>query len=477
MKLSQNLILVIFSLISGTDLHAQKQDFYLQDKKAYIYATSKGTEQRLTLISASEFDDPSQPNEMRPFIFVDPKKQFQEILGFGGALTDASAETFIKLPDEMQEELLTAYFDKEKGIGYTLARTHIHSCDFSSKSYAYSNDPSLDDFSVDEDQQYKIPFIKKAMKKSQELQLMASPWSPPAWMKTNNSMLQGGKLEKKHRQKWADYYVRFIEEYTKAGIPIWGVSVQNEPASTQTWESCLYTAEEERDFVRDYLGPTIEKSRFPDTKIVAWDHNRGIMYQRAKTVYDDPKASQYVWGTGFHWYVGDHFENVKLHYEAFPDKNLLFTEGCVFPFNMEKVNDWEWGERYGESILNDLNNGSVGWIDWNILLNEFGGPNHVANYCFAPIIGDTQSGKLIYMNSYYYLGHFSKFIRPGARRVIASSNYDDLQTTAFLNIDGSLIVVVLNLSDYNQVAELWIEGKTVTFNSPKHSILTLDIDN
>ena len=180
-------------------------------------------------------------------------------------MTDASAETFFQLPESKQKEILKAYFDAETGIGYTLCRTPIHSCDFSSESYSYAEVPGdtlLEHFSIEHDREFKLPFIKKALQTANnKMKIFASPWSPPAWMKTNNSMLQGGKLKPEYFQSWADYYIRFIKEYSEEGIPIWGITVQNEPMAIQTWESCIFTAEEERDFVKDYLGPRSRSSQ------------------------------------------------------------------------------------------------------------------------------------------------------------------------------------------------------------------------
>ncbi len=458
----------------------ERTNGYLNLKKAAVYITAKNTPYRLKKIDEVDFEKLDQPDENYPTIILDPQKTFQEIKGFGGAITDASAETFYKLPQNIQNQILDAYFDPIKGIGYSLCRTHINSCDFSSESYAYAEvegDVNLDHFSVAHDKKYRIPLIKAAIEKTGgKISLFASPWSPPAWMKTNNNMLHGGKLKPEFFQSWANYYVKFIIEYEKLGIPIWGITIQNEPMATQTWESCIYTAMEERDFLKNYLGPTFEKDGLKDKKIIIWDHNRGLMYQRASVIYNDPEAEKYVWGLGFHWYTGDHFDNVKLVKEAFPDKNLLFTEGCVYPFDYSKVADWEWGERYGESILKDLNNSVVGWVDWNILLNEQGGPNHVANNCYAPLIGNTKSGELIYMNSYYYIGHFSKFIKPGAKRIACTTNNDDLLATAFINLDGSIAVVALNVTDNQFNYKVWINNKTITLTSQAHSISTIVFD-
>lgn len=420
-----------------------------------------------------------QPTEHQACVFVDPSKKFQTLLGIGGALTDAAAETFYKLPQEKQRELIRAYFDSRDGIGYSLGRTHIHSCDFSSASYTYvkAGDTNLDSFDISHDLKYRIPFIKEAMAMAgKDFSLYVSPWSPPAWMKSNTNMLRGGSLLPQYYNAWARYFTKFIRAYEKEGIPIWGLTVQNEPMASQTWESCLFTVKEECDFVK-ILGPTLADAGLGDKKLMIWDHNRGMMFQRAQGVLDDPVAAKYVWGVGFHWYAGDNFDNVKRVQEAYPNVNLLLTEACLYPFDFKKINEWQWGETYARSMINDFNNGAVGWTDWNILLDEKGGPNHVSNFCYAPIHGDTKTGELYYLNSYYYIGHFSKFIRPGANRVISSSTDDKLMTTAFLNPTGELAVVLLNTSDKEQLFFLWLEGKAAKATSPAHSIMTLIVSS
>lgn len=474
---SKVLFLALMLLLPATAaLHAQAaRTASGKATKVAVYTTAANTEYRLSKTTELSLQPFGQPLETEICIFVDPTHTFQTFLGIGGALTDAAAETFAKLPQDKQQEVLQAYFNPEKGIGYTLARLNIHSCDFSSGSYTYveEGDAALKTFSLAHDEQYRIPFVKKAMAAAGgPVTIYGSPWSPPAWMKDNKNMLRGGKLLPEYRQAWANYFVKFVKAYEKAGIPIWGVSVQNEPMATQTWESCIWTAEEERDFVRDFLGPTFHKQGLKDKNIIIWDHNRDLMYQRASTVLNDPEAAKYVWGTGFHWYAPDNFENVKRVQESFPDKKLLFTEGCTYPFNMDNIYQWQWGEWYGKSMVNDFNNGSVGWTDWNVLLDETGGPNHVGNFCFAPIHGDTRTGELYYMNSYYYIGHFSKFIRPGAKRIISSSNRDQLQTTAFKNPDGSVAVIVLNLGDAAIPFRFWLDGDAAPATSLPHSIMT-----
>lgn len=448
---------------------------------AKVYVTAKDTNLRLTETGEVSFQDFGQPLETQVCVFLDPMNTFQTMIGIGGALTDASAETYAKLPENVQKEFLNAYYDSEEGIGYNFARTNIASCDFSSDSYAYvqENDTTLETFNIEHDLKYKIPLIHAAISAADRpVHLFASPWSPPAWMKDNNDVLHGGKLLEKYKQAWAKHYVKFIKAYEKQGIPVWGISVQNEPMAVQKWESCIFTAEDERDFIKKYLGPTLERDGMKEVKLIAWDHNRDLVYQRASTILNDPEAAKYVWGIGFHWYetwTGSdmQFNNLRMTHEAFPNVNLLFTEGCVEKFSMDRVTDWKLGERYGYSMLNDFNCGSVAWTDWNILLDETGGPNHVGNLCFAPVHADTSTGKLIFTNSYYYIGHFSKFISEGSKRIATSTNRDKLQSTAFVNPNGKITAVVLNTSDDKISYKLCISGKATDLVSLPHSIMTI----
>lgn len=460
---------------------AARQAFSAGGRKVTVYTTAEKTDYRITATDTLAFKPYGQPPETQVCVFVDPSKTYQTMLGIGGAITDASAETFAKVPADKQREILEAYFDPVKGIGYTLARTNIHSCDFSSGSYTYvaEGDRELKTFSVEHDRRFRIPFIKRAAQAAGgRLPLLASPWSPPAFMKDNNNMLRGGKLRPEFRQAWANYYAKFVRAYEREGVPVWGVSIQNEPMATQRWESCIYTAEEERDFLKNFLGPTMRRAGLGDRKIIVWDHNRDLIYQRASTMMADPEAAKYVWGIGFHWYEpwsgGEPmFDNVKLTYEAFPDKHLIFTEGCKEAFDMGKVDDWKLGEMYGRQMIHDFNNGTAGWTDWNILLDETGGPNHVKNLCFAPLHADTRTGRLIYTNSFYYIGHFSRFVRPGAKRVVSSPSRSALLSTAFVNTDGKVAAVVMNRGDQKVSYILWVDGHAAEVTSLPHSIQTL----
>ena len=456
-------------------------NYSAENKSVTVYTTTEKSNLRLSKTDTFLFKDAAQALETETCIFVNPNKKFQSFLGIGGAITDASAEVFSKLSEGKQKELITAYYNVDKGIGYSLARTNIHSCDFSSGSYTYitEGDKELKTFSVEHDLKDRIPMIKKSIAEANgKLTLYASPWSPPAFMKTTGNMLRGGKLKPEYYQSWANYYTKFIAAYQKEGIPIWGISVQNEPMASQSWESCIYTAEEERDFLKKYLGPTMQKAGFGSKKIIAWDHNRDLMTQRASVIFDDPEASKYVWGIGFHWYEnwsgGDQmFDNVGRAHEMYPEKNILFTEGCVEKFDAAKYQYWPNGERYGESMINDFNNGTVGWTDWNILLDQNGGPNHVGNFCFAPVHADLNTGEIIYTPSYYYIGHFSKFIRPEARRISSVASRSDLLTTSFINKKGGVVTVVMNKTNAEITYNLCVANQVAEIKILPHSIQSL----
>jgi len=453
----------------------------LPGKRALVYTTAESTSFRLTPTDTLTFRPSESTSEGKVYVFVDPKKTFQPFIGIGGALTDAAAETFAKLPTARQDELIAAYYSADRGIGYTLARTNIHSCDFSSESYTYvtEGDKDLTSFSIAHDLRYRIPLIKRALAATgNRLKLFASPWSPPAYMKDNNDMLHGGHLRPEFYRAWAIYYTKFIKSYRQAGVPIWGITVQNEPMATQTWESCVYQATDERDFVKNYLGPAMVEQGLRGVHVMVWDHNRDLIVQRAQTILDDPAAAKYVWGIAFHWYEDwsggtQMYDNVALVHQLYPTKHLLFTEGTPANFDSTAYGRWSLGEAYGRSMIHDFNSGTEGWTDWNILLDERGGPNHVGNFCFAPVHADTRTGTLIYTNSYYYIGHFSKFIRPGARRILASPSRSMLLTTGFVNDDGKVVVVVMNPTAQGGPYNLTVGGASVEITTRPHSIQTV----
>ena len=258
-----------------------------------VYITSKDTGQKVE--QGDKSHQLTTKSIESPTIKLYKNKTRQEILGFGGAFTEAAASVYNKLGTEKKEEIIKAYFGTN-GNGYSMARPHINSCDFSLGNYSYCDTPGdteLNYFSISRDKELLNPFVQDAMDHATTpIHILASPWSPPAWMKTNGQMNHGGKIKDEYRTAWANYFCKYINAYEKEGIPIWGISVQNEPAAKQSWDSCIYTAEEERDFIRDYLGPALESRNLLDKKVIIWDHNRDIMVERARTVLNDPEAAK-----------------------------------------------------------------------------------------------------------------------------------------------------------------------------------------
>ncbi len=398
--------------------------------------------------------------DMMRVVNIYPERGYQEIKGFGGAFTEASGYNLKRLPEQVQEEIIQAYFG-EDGLKYNLCRTHINSCDFALGNYAYVEDAAdtqFQSFSIERDREYIIPMIQRAVLASgEEITMLASPWSPPAFMKTNGEMNHGGKLKQEYYLLWAKYLARYVKEYAAAGIKISMITVQNEPMAVQTWDSCIYEAEEERLFVRDYLGPVFKEEGLSEIKILIWDHNKEILFDRAKGVLEDKEASEYVSGVAFHWYSGDHFESIELVHEAYPDKELYFTEGCVEYSRFGDSSEVAKAEMYAHDILGNLLAGTNGYMDWNLLLDELGGPNHVKNYCAAPIMCDTVNGTMEKRLSYYYIGQFSRYIKKGARRVASTRFTDKVEAAAFRNPDGELAAVLLNRT----AEDIWMSLRVV----------------
>ncbi|MFK7926949.1 MAG: glycoside hydrolase family 30 beta sandwich domain-containing protein, partial [Myxococcota bacterium] len=387
----------------------------------------------------------------QPCILLNPSVTYQTLIGFGGAFTESAAWTLQHLPESAQDQVLSAYFHPTQGLGYTLARTHINSCDFSLGNWAcadVADDWELEHFNMERTERHVLPMIQRAQRvPGAVFKMMASPWSPPAWMKTNGQMNHGGQLKPEARSVWAQHYVRWIQEMQARDVPIWAITVQNEPAATQVWDSCVYSAEEERDFVRDHLGPALATAGLQHVNLIIWDHNRSCAYERGAVVYEDAEAAGYVWGLGLHWYGGDFFGQLDQLHHAFPHKHIVFTEGCWE--GGVKLGQWDRGARYAHHIIGDLNHHCEAWCDWNMVLDHTGGPNHVGNLCDAPVIVDTRTGEVHYQSSFWYIGHFSRFIRPGAKRIGHSYNGGALETVSVDNVDGSRVTVVHNPSAHS----------------------------
>lgn len=421
------------------------------------------------MVESSEYAFSQDVERECGLVNIYPNIEYQEIKGFGGAFTEAAASTFYKLGKENREKILKLYFDPIEGIGYNFGRVHINSCDFSLGNYTYveEGDQSLETFNIQREEKAVIPMIKEAMKYN-EIALFASPWSPPAYMKTTNRMNKGGKLKEEYFDLWGGYYVKFIKAYQEHGIAIKTITVQNEPKAVAPWDSCIYTAEEERDFVKNHLG---KKMQDLGVGILFWDHNKERVVERATVMLSDEEASKYIQGIAFHWYSGDHFEALQIVHDLYPHKELVFTEGC-YEYSRGASEAVKIGERYAHDMIGNFNNHCNAFCDWNLLLNEKGGPNHVGNFCDAPIMADTEKDEIDIHMSYYYIGHFSKYIKKGARRIASSKWSQDIETVTFKNPDGGIVSIVLNSTDKEMAFAFRVNGKIVECTAEAHSIAT-----
>lgn len=398
------------------------------------------------------------------------RREKQTVLGFGGAFTEAAGYCYALLSEPEKKKFVGNYFS-EDGLNYSFCRTHIGSCDFSLGNYDYSEKPDLSDFSISRDTEYLIPLIKAAQSERRGLQfdLLATPWSPPAYMKDTRRKNRGGKLEKRYYGAWADYIAKYLEEYEKKGIYIWGVTAQNEPKATLPWDTCVFTPEEEGDFIFGYLAPVLAKK---GRKVLFWDHNKERIVERAETVLGRGKADN-LYGVACHWYSGDHFEQIESFKALYPDLIVIPTESC------NRFGDGKYlldnAERYAHDIIGDFNAGASAYIDWNILLDKNGGPNHVDNVCEAPVMlkGD---GEASYNPAFYYIGHFSRYIKPSAKIVATSRYIDKLEILAARNPDGKYIAVVLNRENEDLPFTLRINGENAASVAPQRSIQTLIIE-
>lgn len=410
--------------------------------------------------------------EERYAINVYPTLERQKVIGFGGAFTEAAAYNYSRLDSESRARFLEAYFDKEKGAGYTVGRLHMGSCDFSLGLYSEASCADLSDFNIEQDKKYIIPMIKDALKLlGDELFLFASPWSPPAFMKDTGSLIGGGRLLKEFYPTYAEYFAKFIEAYAKEGIKISAVTVQNEAHAVQTWESCLYTAEEEAEFVAEHLRPTLDRHGLSDVKIIIWDHNRERVVERAEASFADPRAEKAIWGMGFHWYVGAHFDALDIFRERYPDKEIFETELCHE--SSESFADESRTFDYANEYISCLSHGASAVCDWNLMLDsETGGPYHnrTTGGCAAPTYCDAKTGKLILDGIYDPIRLISSSISRGDRVVRTTVSDEEIKCVAVKKENGDVTLLVLNTASSEKEILVRMSGKTASFTLPARSL-------
>ncbi|KAI9560631.1 hypothetical protein GHT06_011581 [Daphnia sinensis] len=435
-----------------------------------------------------QFDIPS--NESTVFqITVNASKTYQAIIGFGGAFTDAAGINIAKLSLPAQQLLLSSYFGT-LGIEYGIGRVPIAGSDFSTYPYSYDDfpgDTTLSNFSLtEEDLVFKIPFINWAKTiSSKPIKLFSSPWSGPAWMKSNNDFSGFGHLLPENYQPWAEYFAKFFEEYRKHDINFWALTAQNEPNNGRvpgcSWNCMGWSPEDQALFVGQNLGPTLASKGFGDVKIMVVDDQRTFMPSWPKTVLADPEANKYVSGFGVHWYANNVVPPSVLTstHEAFPDRFILATEACNGPYEEPVImGSWERLESYAHDIIEDLNHWVAGWVDWNLVLDEDGGPNWAENYVDAPIIVNNTIDEFYKQPMFYAMGHFSKYIPEDSIRIELemSDSTRSLFGTAFLRPDGKRSVVILNRSDEERTISLADVDRidvTLTLICPARSIHTI----
>ena len=404
-----------------------------------------------------------------------PQIREQTMEGFGGAFTESSAVNYHRLGKEQKKELIEAYFG-DKGLRHHLGRVSINSCDFALGNYTYveEDDATLHSFSIAHDRQQIIPMIQAAMERTGgKMHFLASPWSPPAYMKTNGEMNHGGKLKEEVRELWAQYFVKFIREYREAGVPITAVTVQNEPAAVQTWNSCTYSAEEEGLFVAKHLGPALERAGMKDVDIYVWDHNKELLYQRFRDAVSVPGADRYIAGAAMHWYTGDHFDAIEILRKQYPGIKLMFSEGCVEYSRFADSGEVRKAEMYAHDMIGNFRAGVSTFLDWNLLLDEQGGPNHVGNFCAAPVMlePEEQDGYVKKL-MYYYIGQFSRYIPAESVRIATTQYTDGLEVCAFLTPSAERVLVVLNKSEENRPVVIREEEEGFHDEIAAHSIVT-----
>ncbi len=288
-----------------------------------------------------------------------PECTFQTFEGFGGAVTDAAGYVYSLLNEQQKRDMMESYFSPDH-MGYELVRIPMDSCDFSTGMYEAMSDPQdrdLKSFSFARTEQYILPMLEDAQKAAgRPLRLLLSPWSPPAFMKTNGQRTYGGKLKPEFADFWADYICRYIQEFQRRGFQVQRITVQNEPKAVQTWDSCLYTAQEERDFLRDHLHPALVRHGLSDVEIFIWDHNKERLYERVRDTVDD-STRELVSGAAFHWYSGDHFDTLDLARRAYPDLKLITSESCIEYRFYGPEDETDNCARLAHEFIGDLNHG------------------------------------------------------------------------------------------------------------------------
>lgn len=438
--------------------------------KAQLWTTNAAGTQLLEEMPAVDIYEEALSTEAE--LIIDPTEKYQEIEGFGAALTGSSAYLINDLSSGKKSALIKDLFDPNTGIGISYLRMSIGASDFSLQDFTYNDmpagetDATLDKFSLKEDEKDVIPVFKDILQVYPKLKIMGSPWSAPAWMKTNNS-LYGGNLKQEWYNSYANYFVKYIEGYATHGINIDAITPQNEPLHQAQYPTMIMEAGQQIDFIKDHLGPLFQSEGI-DTKIIAYDHNFDEP-QYPIAVLSDEEAHSYVDGSAFHAYAGDVSAMSQVH-NAFPEKGVYFTE----------ISGGEWATDFGDNLKWNIKNIFIGttrnWsktaLLWNLALDEnFGPTNNGCQNCRG-VVTIESSGEIIYNEEFYALAHFSKFVRPGARRIASNQLSGGIYNVAFQNPDGSIALVILNETSSNRSINVQAGDKYLKINSTANSVST-----
>ena len=448
-----------------------------------------------------------------------PAYSFQTIEGYGCAMTESACYLLSQMTEEKRSEAISAWFG-ESGVNASFVRMHIDSCDYSLSEYQSVADPIADPelatFNIDRDRKYILPIMKEVLAAAGgQVSVLLSPWSPPAQWKTAPELSEndaqvyggmqrkvdldkpgrcyGGRLKPEYYGSWAAYLVKFIQAYLNEGIPVTMLSVQNEASAATSWDSCLWSGEQEKTFLKDYLYPAMREAGLTDKiGIYIWDHNKERMIEHIDEMLQDDIYDM-IEGFAYHWYSGDHFEALAMLHEKYPRKTLMHSESCplhipgkaiafnlpfsaesipmlpeelrsrIPPFILESLKknpfevDFEDAVHYAHDMIGDMNHYMNRWIDWSMIVDRNGGPRHVEGGFAAPIVYE-EDGSFTKTISYHYIKLIAQTIRKGAIRLGVSRYSDEVEAAAAKNTDSSIGIVLLNKTKSPQKVYLRMNG-------------------
>jgi glucosylceramidase len=402
-------------------------------------------------------------------IQISPEKKFQDILGFGGAFTDAACYTFNRLNPAAREELFHEMFHPSQ-MGLSMGRLPVGSSDYAAKVYSFDEgepDPEMKRFSIAHDREYILPILRQARQVNPDLFLFSSPWSPPGWMKFNGSML-GGSMRNHYFSAYAQYYLRFLRAYAAEGVPIQALTSQNEVDTDQDGRmpACIWPQEYEITFIRDHLGPLLASSGV-DTKIWTLDHNYNL-WGRAICTLADEKLRKYSRAVAWHGYVGTPDMMSKVH-DMYPDAEMHWTEGGPDYKDPNYLNDWcQWGSTFSDILRNWCRSITA----WNLALDEVGRPNVGPFSCGGVVTIHSQTREVTRSGQYWAFAHYSRAFRRGARRIDSQSSATDLHHVSVENQGGEYALIISNPGQAKTV-ELTVGNNTASVPLKPNSLTTL----